>query len=267
MRVTSRLFLLVPFYLCVQYMYAQTEAAAPTQASNKPPDGPVSYKKLPFPLRYVAQEAGARFFDSGLERTVLVGTIARTPAQPVSIQIVREISGKIRIEESARPAFGAADSKLWGSGQSPASPEADLIETLLGDSLDGFLAGQNAGLATRFLGSRFRMDDGKSRSYNGPYYDIYRVTDRVPGERGPIARDKRYYINSDTLLLDKVVYTSPRNGVPIKIEVLLDEWRKTPNEAMPMRIRRYENDALAFTLIFTSASVSPKVSDGVLERP
>jgi hypothetical protein len=33
------------------------------------------------------------------------------------------------------------------------------------------------GKPVRFLGDRFRLDDGAAANYTGPYYDIYQITE------------------------------------------------------------------------------------------
>jgi hypothetical protein len=60
--------------------------------------------------------------------------------------------------------------------------------------------------ATRFLGDKFRLDDGSSPNYDGPYYDVYQLMDEsnlnVEGQPGP----KFFYFNSNNLYLLPVAH-------------------------------------------------------------
>ena len=61
------------------------------------------------------------------------------------------------------------------SEQSLSGDDQETIETLVFDSADNFFLGQMQGVATRMLGSRFRLDDGTTANYAGPFYDIYQI--------------------------------------------------------------------------------------------
>ena len=69
-----------------------------------------------------------------------------------------------------------------------------------------------------FLGSRFRLDDGSPADYNGPYYDVYKVSEQTDYRVGSAEQLKLYYFNSETLLLERVIYEIDRNGATVKVE-------------------------------------------------
>ena len=111
-------------------------------------------------------------------------------------------------------------------------------------------------MATRFLGSRFRLDDGSSVDYSGPYYDVYKVADQVktsPDEREQL---KLYYFNSETLLLERVTYELTRNGSTVKVEERLGDWTREQGQQVARRIERFENGESVFVLTIGAAHLS-----------
>jgi hypothetical protein len=140
--------------------------------------------------------------------------------------------------------------------------DLDLIETLVYDSAEHFFAAQMQGNATRFLGSRFRMDDGANPDYNGPYFDVYKIADQIKAS-GQDRPAKLYYFNSDTLLLERVSYVINRDGAEISVETRLSDWRATDGQQVPRRIERFENGKPVFVLTLWSAAVAHRADDGM----
>ena len=54
--------------------------------------------------------------------------------------------------------------------------------------MEGFLIAQAERVPTRFLGARFRADDGRTPAYKGPYHDLYQTLGST---------SKTYFVNSD----------------------------------------------------------------------
>lgn len=143
--------------------------------------------------------------------------------------------------------------------------ELDLIESLSYDSAEHFFNAQMQGNAMRFLGSRFRMDDGSSQDYNGPYYDVYKIADHInaSGEERPA---KLYYFNSDTLLLERVTYVVNRYGSEINVETKLSDWRDEDGQKVARCLERLENGRSVFVLNIRSAQFARRTDDATLPR-
>lgn len=216
----------------------------------------------------MANANGARLIKPGKERIIQLGTVVRGAGSPGSVQIVREFPGRIRIVEGAAPPIivggvGAEPAK-GGGGLSDA--ERDLVETILADSFDEFFRILTETSAYRFLGSRFRVDDGRTLGYAGPFYDVYQILARI-AERGSVrVQPKRYYINSDSLLLDKVRYFLERGG-RTEVEVRFENYQKLDGEFIPQRVIRIENGRTVLAVAITSTAFSPKLTDGLFDRP
>lgn len=143
--------------------------------------------------------------------------------------------------------------------------ELALIESLSYDSAEHFFNAQMQGNATRFLGSRFRMDDGSSPDYNGPYYDIYKIADRIKAS-GEERAVKLYYFNSDTLLLERVTYVINRNGSEISVETKLSDWRDEDGQKLAHRIERFENGTSVLVLNIQSAQFGRRADDRIFQQ-
>src|SRR5215213_5444867 len=121
------------------------------------------------------------------------------------------------------------------------------------------------GNAMRFLGSRFRTDDGLSPDYNGPYFDIYKIADQIKAS-GQERAAKLYYFNSDTLLLERVTYVINRNGSELSVETKLSDWRDDNGQKVARRIERLENGKSVFVLNIRSAQFARRADDGSFQQ-
>lgn len=245
-------------------------ASQPTPAANAA--GYVRSARLWPSLREALGALGDRLEKPGKERLTLLGTISRSSTSPTEtfpIRLILEIPDRMRLEEQVGPQVRITifdGQKVVKAGGLPIQSDEDLVETLVFDSADHFFFGQMQGLGTRFLGPRFRPY-GAAANYSGPFYDLYQVTDRITV--GPVAREqhKLYKFNSDTLLLEQVRYELKRNGVPLNVEVRLTGWQKVQGQQVLGSITRRENGAPTLTLAIISASVGPRVADGIFTNP
>jgi hypothetical protein len=122
---------------------------------------------------------GNRLEKPGKERLTVTGVLRLTAdSQPRQVAAILEFPERLRLVVQNGPqsrliTFDGEKTK----GQAGVD-ELDLIETLAYDSAEHFFAAQLQGRATRFLGSRFRTDDGSTAGYGGPYFDIYKIAVR-----------------------------------------------------------------------------------------
>jgi hypothetical protein len=183
---------------------------------------------------------------------------------------MREFAATLEFPDKLRLVVGGPQSRaITFDGQqtnaSPAPDELDLIETLAYDSAEHFFAAQMQGNAMRFLGPRFRTDDGTTPNYAGPYFDIYKIADQIKPS-GQERAAKLYYFNSDTLLLERVTYVINRGGQEIRVETKLSDWRVMDGQQVARRIERFENGQSVFVLNIRSAELGPRADDGIFAQ-
>jgi hypothetical protein len=205
---------------------------------------------------------GNRLESPGQERLILMGNLRLGGEEK------REFAAFLEFPDKLRLSFGGRKERvlIFDGQQTKAlltpADDLDLIETLVYDSAEHFFAAQMQGNATRFLGSRFRMDDGANPDYNGPYFDVYKIADQIKAS-GQDRPAKLYYFNSDTLLLERVSYVINRDGAEISVETRLSDWRATDGQQVPRRIERFENEKPVFVLTLWSAAVAHRADDGM----
>jgi len=209
---------------------------------------------------------GDRLEKPGKERLSVTATLSRgADSQREEVTAVWEFPEQLRLtrQRGNQTRVIAFDGEKVKAGGNPLDEaEQDLIETLVYGSAEHFFSTQVQGMATRLLGSRFRMDDGSSADYNGPYYDVYKVADLVKNSTGERERLKLYYFNSDTLLLERVTYEITRNGATVKVEERLGDWTKEQGQQVARRIERFENGEPVFVLTIGAAQLSARADDG-----
>ena len=142
------------------------------------------------------------------------------------------------------------------------SSDADILESLLDDASEAFFYGFQSGAAHRFLGARFRGDDGTTKNYSGPWFDIFLTITSAQAQPNAPKRQKLYYFNSDTQQLAKVQYQIPGS---VAVTTEFNNWTTTAHQSFPGQIVRKENGATVFTFNINSATVSPAVTDGIFQ--
>jgi hypothetical protein len=198
----------------------------------------------------------------------MTATFTRSKGQPRTAQltIIRELPDKLRIEETSltsQRTIGNDGSRPWSRTGSPSTEDLRLIETIVRDSVEHFIAGQVRGDATFHLGDMFRADDGSNQNYDGPFHDILRVDDAFETPEGTKTRPTLFYLNSRTGLLEKIVYEREEG----KIEVEFGEWITIASQKTPGRIIWKENGSVTNQLVITHVAFSPVVQDGTFTAP
>jgi len=214
-------------------------------------------------LRPMSEALGDRLERPGKERLVLIGALRRASKKNEDrpARLILEFPDRLRLEE--QDGVTVYNNDFASSNGVLKRNERDEVESLLFDFVDHFFASQMQGAATRFLGSRFRLDDGANPNYAGPFYEIYQVTDRIAVEKEVREKQKFYFFNSDTLLLEQVRYQIERDGEPVGVEVLIGGWRKVDGQQIPGVITRTEGGAPVLSLSITSAAVGARQNDGI----
>lgn len=224
-------------------------------------------------LRPALDAFGDRLEMKGKERLTIIGTIrdlSTDQSKTAPVKVISEFPDRLRVEKQDGPQLvisGFDGQTDWKLGGQLSQNEKDEIETLVHDTTEHFFAIQARGLPVRYLGSNFRLDDGEAREYTGSYYDIYQVEDQIPAGAG-VSRSqiKRYFINSETQLLERIRYQIERNGDIVNVETQLSDWKKTGEQQFPGTVTRLENGKGSMTFYLTSAVFGPKVADGIFNK-
>jgi hypothetical protein len=191
--------------------------------------------------------------------------MARGKSASVRFSAVLEIPRKIRYQEDNSKTIVWDGTKTKASAQVSDSDE-DLLESLFEDSMDGMVYTISQAKLFRPLMYRARLDDGKSKSYAGPYVDIFEIILPVPSKAAATVRQKHFYFNSQTELLDRVLYLSGPKG-SVRVETRFQNWRLVNKTWVPGSITRAENgvDLLTFTVI--GAEVGASQQDQTFLQP
>lgn len=210
---------------------------------------------------------GERLEKPGKERLTVTATLSRSgDSQAAEVLAVWEFPERLRltIQKGIQTRVITFDGEQAKSVGSPLdSGERDLIETLVYGTAEHFFTTQMQGQATRFLGARFRMDDGSDGDYSGPYYDIFQVAEQVKTSASQRDQEKLYYFDSDTLLLERVSYQINREGAQVKVEEVTRDWGKEQGQQVARRIERFENGKSVFVVTVQLVGLGPRVDDGI----
>lgn len=254
-----------------------TKAAAPLLAQAKKKVNPLGKGYLQrrgiWPQLQPALDAyGDRWEKPGRERLTLIGTLTSgDQAEKIPTQLIFEFPDKVRLEKQIDNKLHVTifdGKKKFKLGDALKREEEEELESLALDSADHFLAGHMQGFAMRYLGARFRLDDGTTPDYKGPYYDIYQMTDQIPTSKDEfLPQNKRYYVNSDSQLIERVSYQINRNGVPVNVLVQYSGWQKANGQQVPGTITRSENGKSTSVLTISTVRLSTRADDGIFTIP
>jgi len=215
---------------------------------------------------------GNRLEVPGKERVTITGSLTINAATPVNVRLITESPNRMRLEEymlGQMRVIAFDGQQPWTNLGILTPADLDLIESIVFDSVDHFVIGQTDGIAMRSLGKRFRLDGGNNPNYPGPFYDIYEASDRVSmaSLTGSVLQSKIFYINSDTLRLERIHYSMKRATVPVPVQVSTPNWHAVDGQLVPNSIERFENGASIWKLTGASWTLGPRVNDGIFAKP
>jgi hypothetical protein len=203
-------------------------------------------------LRIPFTALGNRLVKPGMERVTFLGTLNRA-ASSQPIVVVHEFPGLLQVTGSQGPIV-FFNARVPGTNQLGPGARV-LVESLLSDSAEHFFIMQWRGAATRFLGARASATD---QAANGPFYDVYEVSNENAADFPGQPRTKRYFFNSDTQLLEIVRYEVERNGDTISVETRFGSWHAVRGQQVPGSVARSENDHVVFSFTFTAITLTPR---------
>lgn len=207
-------------------------------------------------LQVALEHFGNRLSAPGKETLFLAGTVSRDGGPNVAFQATIEAPDKLRFEEGVQGSQGVSGfdgAEHWSNKGAVSKADGALLESLLLDSFERFFYEQQKGQTIRKIGGRFRIDGASRRAYSGPVYDIYEVADERPGNGVKNRVSKTLYVNSDTLLLERIEYRSAEGTVAV---TLLEKWSRMGEEWIPGSITRFESGKEVLRLAITAATTA-----------
>jgi hypothetical protein len=214
-------------------------------------------------LREPFRKMAARLEEPNAEQIIFTGLLSRLKSKqtdPIPVRVILGRANQLRIEEGNKATIYDG-SRLTRGSETLTEDDADEAETLLLDSPERLFIGQVSGNAMFQLGSRFRTDDGSAPNYTGPYYDIYdmaeglNISAKSPSENIKALTTKRYYINSYTSLIERIIYIRRREGRVQNVEINLGDYRAVGNQQSPFSIIRIEDGSPALEFKVNSATL------------
>lgn len=247
--------------------HAPAETSRPNVARHGQGAGPAR-KPYPFrvlpsrllpQLRAAFEILGDRLHRPGKERLTLSGTLTREGvSRPV--QILYEPPHLLRISDAGLSLLTFDEREAMRGGRAADAHAGALAETFFYDSAEHFFFAQARGAATRLLGSRVRPEEA-AEGYDGPSYDVYEVREEVALGPSAVARTKRYFLNSDTQLLEVVRYEIQTERGLVPVEVRVGGWQTVQGQRVPNRVTRLEGGRGVLSFSADAAELSPRGSD------
>ncbi|HWQ55173.1 MAG TPA: hypothetical protein VN442_15910 [Bryobacteraceae bacterium] len=215
---------------------------------------------------------GTRLVASGSERLTLAARLQRTSGGKSESSVLtvtaEPLLGAIRITEKGAAGTretGHDGREVWSKAGTPAELDTALVETLLYDCAERLFTAQVEGFPIRIIGNRFRDDDGKSKDYRGRYFDIFRLFDRLNAGGKEIPRERTYFFDSATRLLDRVAYRT--GGAPgVRVTTFLSGWQRFGNQVFASTITRQENGVETLRITVDSAIWTPAAKDNAFGK-
>lgn len=208
---------------------------------------------------------GERLGKAGLERVVSSGTLREKGTDKAAV-LFWELPGRFRLEKDGKA--------ILGSGAGVTAPSAagvstedddDLVESLFLDRPETAFYNVLAGASVKLLGYQVGVQRGYSKSYAGPYYDVFDIEGRVGGKANSPVRSKRYVFDSMSGLLQRVTYLGGRSGLS-PVVTNFGQWVRSGGENVPGLIERRVNGESVARFETAQSAVGAKQDDGKLDR-
>jgi len=186
-----------------------------------------------------------------------------------SATLTTEIPNKVRlaITGAAAKTLLFDGSQATVNGGPPAASDQDVLESLAADSVESFFYAFGKTAGAKYLGGRYRTDDGKTPGYTGPYYDIYGLlgagVTKTPGG----AQHKLFYFDSISSQFVKARYRVQKSGQTVEVQTVYSNWVASNGQSLPGRIERFENGTSVFSFVATGQQLAAGANDGTFSNP
>lgn len=223
---------------------------------------------LPPSQRILAAAAGNRLQRPGQERKTITGGLQRyangQPSSTTSINLVYELPDALWMQfTDTKEIVVFSGAQIRSTAGAPSAVAAALVESLVNDTVEGFLFGQlNGGLA-HLDGTGYRIVDPRPGMGLTGTCDLFEF-------RGPVMSITPRQETSKSFCFDHITHlpttvTYQRGGVPM--ETRFGGWQQFNGQNLPTRISRLESNALVFDLTVQSYTLAPKTADGLFVIP
>jgi len=246
------------------FVHAQAPANARDSATASGKKNYVAADTVPLPARRYLAVYGDRIKKPGNERTTLAGSFTDQNGT-TQATLIWEVPGSVRFDRQNAP----GKPLIYNSATSQVSPatattaDLNIFESLVDDTAETCFYGFQNGKGHRLLGLRFRVDDGRTVNYQGPWYAVYAAAGPLNAKSGVTNRVKHYYFDSVTGLLRMTRYLDSS----VAVTTTFDAWTSANGQSYPGQIVRTANGVVAFTFTITNSTSGPGKSDGIFSAP
>ena len=245
-------------------------AAASLQGQLLRPDDYLPIERLPRAVQSYQQVLGDRLRVPGKERVISSRTL--TDSRGTSSAILSwELPGRLRLDRPGSASrvlqAGASGLAITSAQANLSEEEENLVDSLLHDRLETFLINAAKGQLVRLVAQNVRATRDLSPNYAGPRYDVYDQVARVDARASSPERLKRFFIDSRTGQLFRVVYHVIRGGKTAQVETIFTQWTTMQGQSSPQVIERRHDGIPVFTYRASSTNYSGFAQDNLFERP
>lgn len=219
---------------------------------------------LPSAVIGLLQHYGNRLQQPGNERLNLIGTYTDSGGSSAAV-VVTDITGNARMQliGAVNKVIVSNGNQTNTNGAAASDSDKNVLESIEDDASESFFYSWSRGAGVRFLGARYRADNGTSATYNGPWYDIYEVTGKSGSGQSAAQFKKLFYVDSELRQLAQTRYQLQRNGVTVNVQTVFSGWSVVNGQAVPGTIQRFENGQQVFSLTISSGQTGPALSDSI----
>ncbi len=223
---------------------------------------------LPPGQRDLLHAIGDRLEIAGKERQTITAVLQRySRGQPLpasEVFLVYELPGLLRLENpDSHEVVVFNGSQTQTSARSVSKEDSDVVESLVYDSVEGFISGELSGADIRLVGRALQIRDNRSSYALSGVCTLYESTRQVLARNTKEQIVKTYCFDFATQLLKTVTYRL----AGVTIETRFMEWTQVGDQTIPGKVVRLENDSPVFTLTVQSIAISEKRSDNVFSHP
>lgn len=211
-------------------------------------------------LGEVADALGTRLRSVEQPRVTLTGVLVRA-GESRALEITWQLPGKFRISDAQGALVAYAGAGKLAPVASRGVDSATLVQALVSDQVESILHSIATTGGVRFLGSRFRKDDGRAAVYTGPYANLY-MQSLPRGAAGNLKEGLLMRViefDSDTLLL-RSVRTQASDGRP-ESETRMQDWKRLNGESYPSEIIYLEDGREQFRFNVSRLDTGAKLPD------
>lgn len=219
---------------------------------------------LPAEFAATLKKMGGRLTTAEKSAVSLTGTLTdASGTRPV--QITLQAPGYLRFQDSNNSRVLTYDGTQWQNKNGKGGEDDSRIqESLLAHLPDSFLLQLANGGGLRRLGAHFRIDNGKTPNYSGPYWTLYAYSPAVrPGLAKGQALQQSYLIAIDekTWLISEIRMITKTSPVSQQVtQTKFNNWFQQRDQWYPGEIARLENGKQVLKLTIQQAATGAQLS-------